>query len=148
MKFTAILELGGKTATGIVVPPEVVEALGAGRRPPVKVTLKGYTYRSTIAVMGGEYLVGVSAEVRERAGVVAGDSLEVDIELDTEPREVAVPADLAAALEKEPDLKAAFAGLSYTYRKEYARSLEEAKAPETRVRRLEKILHALRQVKK
>ncbi|MEA2844373.1 MAG: hypothetical protein QOJ69_2044, partial [Actinomycetota bacterium] len=98
MRFRTTLELGGKTATGIRVPDEVVEGLGSGKRPPVRVTINGHTYRSTVAVMGGAFMVGVSAEERSKAGVAAGDEVDVDIELDTEPREVVVPPDFAAAL--------------------------------------------------
>ena len=95
MKFHAILELGGKTATGITVPLSVIDALAAGKRPAVTVTLGTHTYRSTIAVMGGQYKIPVSAEHREAAGIRAGDELDVEIELDTAPRKVDVPADLA-----------------------------------------------------
>ena len=98
MRFRATLKLNGKTATGFVVPEEVVTALGSSKRPAVVVTLNGYTYRSSIAPMGGRYLLGVSGDVRERAGVAAGDELDVDVELDTEPRVVEVPADLASEL--------------------------------------------------
>src|SRR5687767_4338339 len=100
MKFhTTLKQEAGRTVTGIEVPPEVVDALGSGKRPAVKVTLNGYTYRSTVAVMGGVYMIGVSAEHRTGAGVKAGDVLDVDLELDTEKREVDVPPDLAAAID-------------------------------------------------
>jgi hypothetical protein len=89
-------------ATGIQVPDEVVEALGAGRRPAVKVTVNGYTYCSTVAVMGGASMISLSAEHRAAAGVAGGEEVEVDIDLDTAPREVSVPADFAAALDAEP----------------------------------------------
>src|SRR5690348_17158594 len=101
MKFHAILQSHGKTATGIEVPEEVVAILGAGKRPPVRVTINGHTYRSTIAVMGGVYMLGVSAENRLGAGVAAGDELEVDLELDAAPREVSVPPDFAEALDRD-----------------------------------------------
>ena len=106
MRFHTTILQGGKTATGIRVPDEVVEALGSGRRPAVTVTINGYTYRSTIAVMGGEYMVGVSAEHRAGAGVAGGDEVDVDLELDTAPREVAVPDDFGAALDAEPAARA------------------------------------------
>ncbi len=100
--FTTTLVLHGTSATGIEVPPEVVDALGAGKKPPVTVTIDGrYTYRNTLAVMGGKHLVGVSAEHRKAAGIAAGDQIEVTIEVDTAPRTVEVPADLAAALEAQ-----------------------------------------------
>src|SRR3954470_19835058 len=86
--FTATLELAGKTATGMTVPADVVERLGAGKRPPVKVTINGYSWRNTIAVMGGRYMLGVAAEHRAAAGVAAGDALKVTLELDAEPRTV------------------------------------------------------------
>src|SRR5688572_33087160 len=98
MRFRAVIEQSGKTATGITVPVEIVEALAAGKKPAVSVTLNGYPYRSTIASMGGEYKIPVSAEVREAAGVTAGDDVSVELALDTAPREVTVPADFAAAL--------------------------------------------------
>src|SRR5688572_2908373 len=99
VKFRAVLELSKKTATGIQVPREVVESLGAGKRPAVKVTINGYTYRNTIAPMGGVYMLSVSGEVRENAGIAANDEVEVELELDTAPREVVVPPDFAAALD-------------------------------------------------
>ena len=106
-------------------------------RAPVKVTLNGYTYRSTIAVMGGEFLLGVSAEVRERAGVKAGDELDVDLELDTAKREVKPPADLVKALKAAPPAWDRWRELSFTHQREYAESVQEAKKPETRRRRVE-----------
>jgi hypothetical protein len=135
--FTATLELAGKTATGMTVPPEVVEHLGAGKRPPVKVTINGYTWRNTIAVYGGRYMLGVAAEHRIGAGVAAGDILQVTVELDAKPRTVDVPADLAKAL-KAAGATAAFERLSFTNRKEHVRAVEEAKKPETRARRIAK----------
>lgn len=142
--FRATIMTAGKTATGIVVPPRVVDALGAGKRAPVQVTLNGHTYRSTIAVMGGQFLIPVSAEVRAAARVAGGDTLDVDVALDTAPRTVAVPADLSKALARDAKARRRFEALSYTHRKEMARSLEDAKAPETRARRLAKALAALR----
>ena len=99
MRFRTTLRLGGKTATGIQVPVEVVESLGQGKRPPVQVTINGHTYRSTVASRGGQFIIPVSAEHREAAGIAAGDEVGVDIELDTEPRHVTVPTDFAEALE-------------------------------------------------
>jgi hypothetical protein len=136
MRFHATLQLHGKTATGFVVPDEVVDALGAGQRPPVTVTIGGYTYRNTIARMGGRFLLGVSAEHRTGAGVAAGDELDVDVELDAAPRTVDVPADLAAALATEPGLRERFDALAYSHRKEHVRAIEEAKAAATRERRI------------
>ena len=134
---TTLLQAEGMNAVGMVIPPEIVEGLGAGKKPPVKVTIRGYTYRNTVAVMGGKYMVGVAAEHREKAGVKGGDKVEVTLELDTAPREVEAPKDLAAAL-KKAGLTKDFAALAFTHRKEHVRAVEEAKAPETRLRRIEK----------
>lgn len=139
MKFRATLELHGKTATGITVPPDVVESLGGGKRPAVTVTLKKHSYRTTIAPMGGLFLIPVSAEHRAAAGVEAGQVLDVVVVLDDAPREVEVPADLAAALTKAKARKA-FDALSFTRRKEAVVQVEGAKKPETRERRIEKIV--------
>jgi hypothetical protein len=144
MKFHATIELAGKTATGIRVPDEVVESLGAGRRPPVRVTINGATYRSTIASRQGQFLVGVSAANRELTGVTAGDEVEVDIELDTEPREVDVPPDLAQALDSAPGARRFFETLSYSQKRGYVDPIEQAKKPETRQRRVEKAIAMLR----
>jgi hypothetical protein len=136
MRFRTTLGLHGKTATGFVVPDEVVAALGAGQRLPVKVTIRGYTYRNTIARMGGQFMLGVAAEHRTAAGVAAGDELDVELELDTEPRTVEVPADLAAALDADPAVRARFDALAYSHRKEHVRAIEDAKTPATRERRI------------
>lgn len=145
MRFHATIEQSGKTATGIRIPDEVVEALGSGRRPAVKVTINGFTYRSTVAVFGGVSFVGVSAENRAGARVAGGDEVDVDIELDTEPREVAVPADFAAALDAEPNARATFDGLSYSNRSWHVLSINGAKTDETRQRRIGKSVEMLRE---
>ena len=142
-QFTATVLLGGKTATGIRVPPEVVDRLGAGRRPPVRVTVGSHTYRSTVAVMGGEFLVPLSADNRHRAGVDAGDEVDVRLALDTAPRQVTVPADLAAALDAEPAARTRFYGLSYSQQRWYVLGIEDAKAPATRRRRIAKAVERL-----
>ncbi|MDT7608274.1 MAG: hypothetical protein QOG96_2777 [Pseudonocardiales bacterium] len=144
MRFQATVDLGGKTATGIRVPEEVVTGLGSHRRPPVRVTVGAHTYRTTVAPMGGAYFVPLSAENRNLAGVAAGDRVDVDIELDTAPREVTVPAELAAALEREPGARQAFDALSTSRRREHARQVETAKAEATRQRRIAKVLDELR----
>jgi hypothetical protein len=146
MRFDSVVELGGKTATGIPVPDEVIEALGSSRRPAVTVTVNDHSYRTTAVRMGGRFLVPLSAENREAAGVVAGQRISVDIEPDTAPREVTMPDDLAAAMNDEA--RAAYDGLSYTHRKEWVRWVEEAKKPETRVARIEKTVEGLRQGRK
>lgn len=144
MRFHATIEQSGKTATGIRIPDEVVEALGSGKRPAVKVTINGYTYRNTVAVMGGVYMVGVSAEHRAGSGVAGGDEVDVDIELDTGPREVVVPDDFAAALDAEPKARATFDGLSYSNRSWHVLSINGAKTDETRQRRIGKSVETLR----
>ena len=148
MRFHATLELAGKTATGFRVPDEVVGALGAGRKPAVRVTIAGHTYRSTVARRGDRYLIGVSAENRARAGVAAGDAVDVDIELDTEPREVTVPPDFAAALDADPQARRFFDGLSFSQKQGYVLPIEQAKKPETRERRLAKAIALLREERK
>jgi hypothetical protein len=146
-RFRTTLQLHGRTATGISVPPETVEALGGGRRPPVRVTLHTpdgpYTYRSTVAPMGGEHLVGVSAEHRAAAGVQAGDEMEVELEHDTEPRVVEVPVDLAAGLDAHPEAHRFFDGLSYSHQRAYTLWVEDAKTAETRARRVEQAVQML-----
>ncbi len=148
VRFRATIEPAGKTATGIRVPAEVVESLGAGKKPPVRVTINGQTYRSTIASRSGQYLVGVSAENRRLTGVAAGDEVDVNIELDTEPREVAVPDDLEQALRAEPRAKQFFESLSFSQKQWYVLPIDEAKKPETRQRRLEKAIEMLKQGRK
>ena len=144
MRFATTVELGGKTATGLPVPAEVVEALGAGKKPPVRVTIGAHTYRSTVGSRGGVYLVPLSAENRAAAGVVAGDEVEVELELDTEPREVVVPPDLAAALAGDDEARQAFEALPYSHRQRHVLAVEGAKAAETRQRRIASALEALR----
>ena len=138
MRFETTIELGGKTATGFEVPDEIVEALGSGKRPAVTVTVRGHTYRSTIAVMGGRYLVPLSAENRASAGVAAGDNVEVEIELDTAERVLDVPDDLAAAIAADPAAQSFWDSISYSRRRRIVLSVEGAKAAETRARRIEK----------
>ena len=143
MKFRATVELNGKTATGIEVPVEVVQALGTGKRPPVTVTIGGHSYRTTVARMGGRFLIPLSAENRTAAGVAAGEHVDVDIEADAGPREVEVPDDLAAALEQDDTARANFEGMAYTHRKEWVRWIEEAMKAETRATRLAKTVESL-----
>ena len=145
MGFRATIEQGGKTATGIEVPAGAVEALGAGKRPKVRVTIGGHTYRSSIASMGGRFMLPVSAEVREAAGVAAGDVVDVTLELDTSPRTVEVPPDLAEALAEHAEAKVFFDGLSYSAQRWHVLSIEGAKTPETRQRRVEKSVAMLRE---
>jgi hypothetical protein len=142
-QFRAVIEAHGKTATGIEVPAEVVEALGPSRRPKVRATVAGHTYRSSVASMGGRFLLGVSAEVRRAANVAAGDEVDVALELDEEIREVVVPDDFAEALAAVPAARAFFDGLSYSQRRWFVLGIEEAKKPETRVRRIDKAVARL-----
>jgi hypothetical protein len=140
---TTILKDDTKNATGLRVPAEAVAALGTSKRPPVTVSLNGYTYRSTVAAYGELFLLPLAAEHREAAGVKAGDEVEVTLELDAEPRTVAVPDDLAAALEAKPGARAAFDALAYSQRTEHVRQVETAKAEATRERRIAGIVAKL-----
>lgn len=144
MRFRTTILQNDKTATGIHVPDEIVASLGSGKRPKVRVTINGHTYRSSVASMGGRFMVGVSATVREAASVAAGDEVEVDIELDTAPREVTVPPDFAAAL-KNAGAKRLFEGLSYSKQQWHVQSIEGAKTAETRQRRIDKSVAMLRE---
>jgi hypothetical protein len=144
MHFQAVLILAGKTATGIQVPDAVVEQLGAGKRPPVRVTIGGYTYRTTVAPMGGAFWIPVAAEHRTAAGIAAGETVDVEIALDSEPRAVTIPADLAAALEADPAAQQVFAQLSYSNQRRHVAAVEDAKTPETRQRRVAKVMGELR----
>jgi hypothetical protein len=145
MRFRAKLLATGKTAAGIEVPAKVVEALGSSRRPAVSVTINGYTYRSSVAVMGGKFMLGVSAERREAAGVAPGEMLDIDIELDAQPRELIVPTDFAKALDGDARARRFFDGLSYSNRQRHVLSIEGAKTPETRQRRIDKSVSTLRE---
>jgi hypothetical protein len=144
MHFRTTVERGGKTATGLLVPDEVVAALRAGKRPPVQVTVGGHTYRTTVASMGGRFLVPLSAENRTAAGVAAGDDVEVDVLLDTAAREVTVPADLVDALEHDDQARQFFDDLAYSHRKEWVRWIEESKKIETRTSRIVRAVESLR----
>jgi hypothetical protein len=144
MRFRTTIQLAGKTATGIQVPAEIIESLGAGKKPAVRVTLRGHTYRTTVASRGDRYLVGESAENRASAGVAAGDELDVEIELDTEPREITVPSDLADALAADTEAGTFFESLTYSQKRWYVEPIEQAKKAETRERRLAKALDMLR----
>lgn len=145
MKFRAIVQLSGKTATGIQVPAEVVAHLGSSKRPPVLVTINGHTYRSTIAPMGGVFMLPISAENRMLANVSAGDEVEVEVEPDTQPREVNVPPDLLEALDRDADARRFFDGLSSSNKQRVVLSIEGARTPETRLRRIAKAVETLRE---
>lgn len=141
--FHTVIKQTGKNTTGIEVPPEIIAALGAGKKPPVRITINGQTYQSSVAVMGGVYMVGVSAENRALTGVKGGDEVDVGIELDTEPRVYAIPDDLAAALAAQPGTADAFQALAPSRRKEFIRQVNDAKTQETRDRRIAKIVAQL-----
>jgi hypothetical protein len=148
MRFRTKLLSAGKTAAGIEVPAKVVEALGSSKKPPVRVTINGgHVYRSTVAVMGGKFMIGVSNENRQAAGVAPGEMLEVDLELDTQPREVAVPPELAKALERDARAKKVFEGLSYSGKLRHVLPIANAKTTETLQRNLDKAIKALREGK-
>jgi hypothetical protein len=142
VKFSTTLLQDGNN-TGIEVPAEVVAALNAGKRPPVVVTVNGYEYRSTIAPMGGRYLIPFSAERRKESGLAGGDAIEVELAVDEEPRVVEVPTDLAAALDESATANAAWAKLSYSRQKAHVTSVNGAKAPETRARRIAAVVATL-----
>jgi len=139
---TKIIQAEGKNATGIQVPADLIAELNSGKRPRVKVTIAGYTYQSTVAAYGDVFMIPLSAEHRTAAGVQANDEVNVTLELDTEPRTVDIPDDLATAL-AENNLTELFDGLSHSKRKEFVRQVESAKAQETRERRIVKIVTQL-----
>jgi hypothetical protein len=143
MKFRAVVELNGKTATGIPVPDAIVTGLEGGKRPKVQVTINGFSYRSSVGSMGGRSMLPVSAQIRDGAGIAAGDDVEVDLELDTAPREVTVPDDVATALAAVPVAQAAFEKLSYSNQSRWILSVEDAKTAETRQRRIAKLVAEL-----
>lgn len=141
MRFeTTMFQQGNNT--GIEVPAEVVEALGGGRRPAVDVTVDGFAYRSTIASMGGRFLIPFSSDKRAATGIRGGDAITVEVTLDTAPRTVEVPADLAAALAAAAAVDA-FAALAPSAKKAHVTNVETAKAAETRARRIEAIVAKL-----
>ena len=145
MKLRATILGTGKTSAGIQIPGDVVASLGSSRKPAVCVTINGYTYRSSMAFMGGVFMLGVSNEVRAAAGVRAGQDIDLESELDTEPRELTVPVDVAAALDAEPAARRFFDGLSYSNRRRIVIAIDDAKTPETRARRIEKSVAMLRE---
>ena len=146
--FTTTLLQAGKTATGISVPPDAVAKLGMSKKPPVQVTINGYRYRSTVAVMNGKFMVGVSKDVREKAGVNGGDKVDITLSLDTLPREVELPADFVKALSKDVKAKKFFETLSFSNKQRYVLPIGQAKAEDTRARRIAKAVSDLHQEKK
>jgi hypothetical protein len=143
VRFRATVDLHGTTATGIEVPADVVAELTSGKRPKVTVTIGPHSYRTTVALMGGRYLIPLSAENRNAARLSAGDEVDVDLALDAAPRVVDVPDDLAAAIAGVPAAQATFDQLAFSHRKEWVRWVTEAKKPETRQTRITKTVEAL-----
>jgi len=137
VKFdTTVAATGSKT--GIVVPDELIERLGAGRRPAVLVNVNGYEYRNTVGVMGGKYMISISAAVRKETGLKGGDPISVTLTIAETPRQVDIPDDLAGALASEPDVAAFFSKLSNSLQRYHVDNVNGAKTPETRQRRIEK----------
>jgi Bacteriocin-protection, YdeI or OmpD-Associated/Domain of unknown function (DUF1905) len=143
MKFRTTVE-PPEPMRGLEVPPEVVESLGQGKRPRVTITINGHSWKSRVAIMRGRFLLGLSKANRQAAGVETGDEVEVELEFDPEPRVVAEPADITRALSADPIARAAYDRLPDGRKREHMRDIESAKKPETRTRRIEKALAALR----
>lgn len=147
MRFRTAIRQSDGNATGIEIPSEVMAALGAGKKPPVRLSVNGYAYRSTVATVDGRSMVGFSAAHRAASGLHGGDEVDVDIEIDNEPRTVAVPDDLAAALDTEPRARTTFDKLSNSMKGYHVAQVLDAKTPETRQRRIEKSISVLREGK-
>jgi hypothetical protein len=143
MKFRARVE-PPEPMKGLEVPPEIVEGLGGGKRPPVTITINGHSWKSRIAIMRGRNLIGLSNANRQAAGVATGDEIEVGVELDAEPRVVTEPADFASALDADPAARAAYDRLAYSHQREHVLAIENAKKAETRARRIEQAVATLR----
>lgn len=141
-RFSTLLNGEATGPRGIVVPPEAVAALGSGKKPAVRVSVNGYAYLSTVAVMAGRFMIPFASEHRKATGLKAGDAIEVVLTLDAAPRVEEVPDNLAGAL-AAAGLRAAFDAAAPSRRKEWVRQVSEAKAPETRVRRLAKVVAEL-----
>lgn len=144
MKFRARVE-PPEPMRGLEVPPEVVEALGGGKRPPVIITINGHSWRSRVAIMRGRFLLGLSKANRQAAGVATGNEAEVEVEFDAEPRVVVEPADFARALDSDQVARAAYDRLAYSHKRRHVHAIESAKKPETPTRRIEKALAILRE---
>jgi hypothetical protein len=143
MKFRSEVE-PNEPMRGLEVPPEVVEALGRGKRPRVIITINGHTWRSRVAIMRGRFLLGLSNANREAAGVVTGEEVEVELEFDPEPPTVNLPEDFARALNADPAARAAYDRLTHSRKRQHVHAIESAKKPETRKRRIEKAVAALK----
>ncbi len=145
MRFRSTLLQSGVSATGLPVPPEVLAGLAAGKAPKVAITINGHTWRTSIATVNGQSMIGVPETVRSVIGVKGGDEVEAGVIVDTAPRSVEVPPDLAAALDAEPAARRTFDGLSYSNQRFWVEPIVAAKAPETRARRIEKAIATLRE---
>jgi hypothetical protein len=145
MHFTSTLESAGKTAAGFHVPDAVMDGLAGGRRPKVRVTINGHTWRTSVGIVDGRSMIGVPVDQRAAAGVTPGHVLDVDVELDTEVRDVVMPDDFATALAPFPEARAFFDGRNYSERRWFVLGIEDAKTPETRARRIEKAVERLRE---
>lgn len=143
---TNVLQIGNNT--GICVPDDVVEKLGAGKRPPVNVTVNDFSYRNTIAVMGGKFMIGISAEIRGKTGIKGGDKVIVQLELDTLPRKVNLPSDFKEALDENQKAKTFFEALSYSNKRRYVLPIDDGKTELTRVKRIQKAINDLSEGKK
>jgi hypothetical protein len=143
LRFTATVIPSGN-ATAVEVPEAVMKALGPQARPPIAVAINGHTWRSRLALMRGQRLVGISAANRAAAGIVEGDLVEVDLELDEAPRDIAEPPDLADALNEDPNAKAAFDRLPFGLKRKHVADIEQAKTPEVRQRRIQKLVATMR----
>jgi len=141
--FDAELEVSGKSATGIAVPQQVIDGFDAGKKVAVVVTINGHTYRSSVGPYRGANMLPVSAEHRDAAGIAAGETVTVSLELDTEPRVIEVPDDLAAALDADAAARAAFEALSYSNQRAHVLAVTGAKAADTRARRVAKVVEQL-----
>ena len=138
--FTTMVREARENVTGFKIPADIIAQLGSGKRPPVRVTVAGYTYLSTFAVYGDEFLLPLSVENRTAAGVSSGQEVELTLELDLAPRMVEVPDDLAVALQEQEGALPAYEALSPSKRKELVRQVNDAKTPETRARRISGIV--------
>lgn len=145
MRFRTKILLAGKTAAGIEVPAKVVAALGSSKRPPVRATINGFTYRTSVASMGGKFMLGVPPEFREGARVAAGDTVDIDLELDTEIREVSIPPDFAAALKRDSKAKSFFDALTYSNKRRLVIPIGAIKSADARERRIARIVEQLRE---
>jgi hypothetical protein len=135
---TTIFQDGNNT--GFVVPDEIVQQLGKGKKPPVYVTINGYTYRNTVAVYGGKFMIGISADNRNKANIKGGDKTIITLQLDTDQREVILPDDFKKALDKNNAAKIFFESLSYSNKRNYVTLIEQAKTNDTKQRRIEKAI--------